>query len=168
MRSTGSTRIISTGKTCKALVVSILVPQERLWVDDLPASANLGYHRRAPCDRFNVLHLEPLKRSLKIEGHPLGLDRRLERRCFRRQSQPQLECHLGQARVRLAHRAEQVFSFVFGHILWIVGEHCLRTRGEGWIVGGQKPLGSADRFAYPQNSSGLLETPAWPHGWTVG
>ena len=29
MRSTGSTRIISTGKTCKALVVSILVPQER-------------------------------------------------------------------------------------------------------------------------------------------
>ena len=39
MRSTGSTRIISTGKTCKALVVSILVPQERLWVDDLPASA---------------------------------------------------------------------------------------------------------------------------------
>ena len=41
MRSTGSTRIISTGKTCKELVVSILVPQERLWVDDLPASANL-------------------------------------------------------------------------------------------------------------------------------
>ena len=26
--------------------------------------------------------------------------------------------------MRLAHRAEQVFSFVFGHILWIVGEHC--------------------------------------------
>ena len=42
MRLTGSTRIISTGKTCKAFVVSILVPQERLWVDDLPASANLG------------------------------------------------------------------------------------------------------------------------------
>ena len=42
MRSTGSTRSISTGKTCKTLVVSILVPQERLWVDDLPASANLG------------------------------------------------------------------------------------------------------------------------------
>ena len=42
MRSTGSTRSISTGKTCKALVVAILVPQERLWVDDLPASANLG------------------------------------------------------------------------------------------------------------------------------
>ena len=42
MRSTGSTRSISPGKTCKALVVSILVPQERLWVDDLPASANLG------------------------------------------------------------------------------------------------------------------------------
>ena len=42
MRSTGSTRSISTGKTCKALVVSILVPQERLGVDDLPASANLG------------------------------------------------------------------------------------------------------------------------------
>ena len=41
MRSTGSTRSISTGKTCKAFVVSILVPQERLWVDDLPASANL-------------------------------------------------------------------------------------------------------------------------------
>ena len=39
--ATRSTRIISTGKTCKALVVSILVPQERLWVDDLPASANL-------------------------------------------------------------------------------------------------------------------------------
>ena len=47
--------------------------------------------------------------------------------------------------MRLAHRAEQVFSFVFGHILflWIVGEHCLRTRGKGWIVGVQKPLGSA-------------------------
>ena len=30
IRSTGSTRIISPGKTCKALVVSILVPQERL------------------------------------------------------------------------------------------------------------------------------------------
>ena len=42
MRSTGSTRSISTGKTCKTLVVSILVPQERLWVDDLPASPNLG------------------------------------------------------------------------------------------------------------------------------
>ena len=42
MRSNGSARIISTGKTCKALVVSLLVPQERLWVDDLPASANLG------------------------------------------------------------------------------------------------------------------------------
>ena len=42
MWSTGSTRSISTGKTCKTLVVSILVPQERLWVDDLPASANLG------------------------------------------------------------------------------------------------------------------------------
>ena len=42
MRSTGSTRIISTGKTCKAFVVSILVPQERLGVDDLPTSANLG------------------------------------------------------------------------------------------------------------------------------
>ena len=27
--------------------------------------------------------------------------------------------------MRLAHRGEQVFSFVFGHILWIVGEHCL-------------------------------------------
>ena len=26
----------------KTLVMSILVPQERLWVDDLPASANLG------------------------------------------------------------------------------------------------------------------------------
>ena len=42
MRSTGSTRIISLGKTCKALVVSILVSQERLWVDDLPAAPNLG------------------------------------------------------------------------------------------------------------------------------
>ena len=41
MRSNGSTRIISPGKTCKALVVSILVPQERLWVDDLPASADI-------------------------------------------------------------------------------------------------------------------------------
>ena len=30
-------------------------------------------------DRFNVLHLEPLKRALEIEGHPLGLDRGLER-----------------------------------------------------------------------------------------
>ena len=54
--------------------------------------------------------------------------------------------------MRLAHRAEQVLSFVFGHILflWIVGEHCLRTRGKGWIVGVQKPRGWADRFACPQ------------------
>ena len=64
----------------------------------------------------------------------LGLDRGLEHRCFRWQSQTQLESHHGQARMHLAHRAEQVFSFVFGHILWIVGEHCLRTRGDGWIV----------------------------------
>ena len=53
---------------------------------------------------------------------PLGFDRCLERRCFRRQSQPQLEGHLGQAGVRLAHRAEQVLSFVFGHIRAIVDD----------------------------------------------
>ena len=33
------------------------------------------FQRRSPCDRFNVLHLEPLKRALEIEGRPFGLDR---------------------------------------------------------------------------------------------
>ena len=36
------------------------------------------------------------------------------------------------------------------------------------LVGVQEALGWADRFACPQKPSGLLETPAWPHGWTVG
>ena len=77
-----------------------------------------------------------------------------------------LECQCRARRGR--HRAEQVFSFVLGHILWIVGEHCLRTRGERWIVGVWKPRGWADRFACSQKPSGLLETSAWPHGWTEG
>ena len=42
------------------------------------------------------------------------------------------------------------------------------TQEDAARSGVQEPRGWADRFACPQKPSGLLETPAWPHGWTVG
>ena len=90
----------------------------------------------AASGRFKVLHLEPLKRALEIEGRPLSLDRRFERRCFRRQSQTQLEGHLGQTSVRLDHSTEQVLSFIFGYMRWIVvlrhGHQSMGPEGRRW------------------------------------
>ena len=66
------------------------------------------------CARF--FHIEPLKFALETKGLPLGLDRCLQRRCFRRQFPPQLEGNLGQSSVGLGYRSDQVLSFVFGHV----------------------------------------------------
>ena len=52
---------------------------------------------------------------LSSKAAPLGLHRCLARWCLRRHAQTQLEGDFGQARVRLAHRAQQVLAFVFGH-----------------------------------------------------
>ncbi len=50
--------------------------------------------RAKSCDRRRAaLELARLMVVHEIEGHPLGLDRGLEHRCFRRQSQTQLENH---------------------------------------------------------------------------
>ena len=91
------------------------MPQERLQVYHLPAPANLR-QRLAPFCLFKVLNIEPLKFALETKGLPLGLDRCLQRRCFRRQFPPQLEGNLGQSSVGLGYRSDQVLSFVFGHV----------------------------------------------------
>ena len=68
-------------------VVSVLLPQELVHVYHLSAPENLG-QRLAPCCLFKILHIEPLKLALEMKGLTLGLDRRLQRRRFRRQFPP--------------------------------------------------------------------------------
>ena len=68
-------------------VVSVLLPQKLVHVYHLSAPANLG-QRLAPFCLFKILHIEPLKLALEMKGLTLGLDRRLQRRRFRRQFPP--------------------------------------------------------------------------------
>ena len=96
-------------------VVLSLLPQERLQVYHPPAPANLRQRLASFC-LCKVLNIEPLKFTLETKGLPLGLDRCLQRRCFRRQFPPQLEDNLGQSSVGLGYRSDQVLSFVFGHV----------------------------------------------------
>ena len=70
--------------------------------------------------------------------------------------------------MRLAHRGEQVFSFVFGHILWIVGEHCLGSSFARRLQHIESDTGYDTRRRAPDGAlDGVSQTAVYDTYWGV-